>query len=51
MFKEITTENIWKVNLIQELVNLKQKNLIVDDKENTFSDEELNDILEFVCTT
>ena len=48
-FNTITEENFWRVNLIKELTNVKQNILALDDHENSLTNEELDEILEYVC--
>ena len=46
---KFTEENFWRVNLIKELTNVKQNILALDDHENALTNEELDEILEYVC--
>ena len=43
----ISVEDTWKVNFIHEITNIKNNQLLV----NEFTKEELNDILEYLCTS
>ena len=50
-FAKIDEENSWRVNLAKEIVNLKQNVLKLDPDTNTLSDDELQDILDYICTS
>jgi hypothetical protein len=42
---EINEENAWRVNIVKELVNLKQNILTSDENENSLTNKELEEIL------
>merc|ERR1712105_576251 len=48
-FSEIGEAESWRVGLIKELVDLRQKNLTLETDENSLTIEELTDILEDIC--
>ena len=50
-FAKISEENSWRVNFVKELVNLKQKVLQLDPDTNTLSEDELEEILNYICTS
>ena len=48
-FNTISEENAWRVNLVKELTNVKQNTLSLDEHENPLTNEELDEILDYVC--
>ena len=44
-FSEINDENAWRVNIVKELVNLKQNILTSDENENSLTNKEIEEIL------
>ena len=50
-FAKISEENSWKVDFAKELDNLKQNVLQLDPDLNILSQEELQDILDYICTS
>ena len=50
-FAKIDEENSWRVNLAKEIVNLKQNVLKLDPDSNTLYDDELQEILDYICTS
>ena len=41
------TEDVWKINFIKELINIREGSIHVEN----FEDDELNDVLEYLCTS
>ena len=51
-FCNFSEENKWKVEFIKETVNLKYNVVMLNnEEENALDDNELNEILEFICTS
>ena len=52
-FSEIRENKKWRVNLLKEIVNMKQNTLDLknDDNDAFLTGEQLNDILEYVSTS
>ena len=50
-FCELEKEEAWRVPFIKELINLRQNILTLDKTNEAFTNDELEDILEFVCTS
>ena len=50
-FAKISEENSWRVNFAKEIVNLKQNVLQLDPDTNTLSEDELQEILDYICTS
>ena len=48
-FNTISEENAWRVNLVKELTNVKQNTLSLEEHENSLTNEELDEILDYVC--
>ena len=48
-FKTISEENAWRVNLVKELTNVKQNTLSLEEREYSLTNEELDEILYYVC--
>ena len=50
-FKEIPENNVWKIDMIKELTNVKMNNLHIpfDDKEE-LTELDINDIISFIAT-
>ena len=48
-FCEIRNENRWRVNIIKEIVDIKQGILALDGE--GLSSEELNDLIDYISTT
>ena len=48
-FNTISEENAWRVNLVKELTNVKQNTLSLEEHENSLTNEELGEILDYVC--
>ena len=46
-YHEVTKENDWKIELLKEIIETKNNQLSISE----FSVEELNDILEYLCTS
>ena len=46
-YAPIDEKDKWKLNIIKEITDIKFNKLIVED----FTTEELDDILEYVCTS
>ena len=51
-FKQIADEDKWKLNILKELVNVKQNNMEInfDDGEN-FSFNDIDDMINYITTT
>ena len=47
MYKEIANDEFWKIGFIREIIEVKNKQLGLND----FTKEELNDILAYLCTS
>ena len=47
----IARENLWRINFAKEIVNLKQNILFLDQDTEAFTQEELQDILNYICTS
>ena len=47
-FNTISEENAWRVNLVKELTNVKQNTLSLEEHENSLTNEELDEILDYV---
>ena len=41
------TEDLWKINFVKELVNIREGSINVEN----FEDDELNEVLEYLCTS
>ena len=53
-FKELPVDDEWKVNVIKEVVDIKHNVLFLSDENEAlehFSEEELNEILDYVATS
>ena len=50
-FCEIKEDDAWRVNLVKEMINIKQNILTLDQNEHALSNEELEEILDYVCST
>ena len=51
-FCEIQENDKWRVNFVQEIVNVKQNVLTLDQDDNSFlTNEQLSDILDYICTS
>ena len=50
-FAKISEENSWRINFAKEIVNLKQNVLQLDPDTNTLSEDELQEILDYICTS
>ena len=51
-FCKIHENEKWRVSFVQEIVNLKQRVLTIDQDEDSFpSDEQLQEILEHICSS
>ena len=51
-FNEIANEDAWRVGFIKEIANLKNNNLkLDDDDENCLTKEELDELLNYICTS
>ena len=51
-FCEIEENEKWRVRFAQEIVNVKQRVLTIDQDEDSFpSDEQLQEILDHICTS
>lgn len=51
-FNEIANEDAWRVDFIKEIANLKNNNLkLDDDDENCLTKEELDELLNYICTS
>ena len=50
-FCEVSREDTWKVNFVQEVTNIKQNILHLEASENQFSIEEFDDIINFIVTS
>ena len=49
-FCEIPEEEKWRTQLIKEIVNINQNTLSLDQHENALSSEDLQEILDQICT-
>ena len=49
-FCEIPEEEKWRTQLIKEIVNINQNTLSLDQHENALSSEDLQEILDHICT-
>jgi uncharacterized UPF0160 family protein len=47
-FITISEENAWRVNLVKDLTNVKQNTLSLDEHENSLTNEELEEILDYI---
>ena len=47
----IARENLWRINFAKEIVNLKQNILFLDQDTKAFTQEELQDIQNCICTS
>ena len=50
-FCEMKKEDAWRVNLVKEMINIRQKVLTLDQNEHALSNEEMEEILDYVCST
>ena len=50
-FCEVSREDTWKVNFVQEVTNIRQNILHLEASENQFSIEEFDDIINFIVTS
>ena len=51
-FSQIKEEDLWRVTIIKEIVNINQNTLQLKDDNGAFlTFEQLNDILEYVSTS
>ena len=50
-FSSLSNENAWRINFVKELTNLKQNSLSLDMHENSLTIEELDEILDYICTS
>ena len=50
-FCEIDNADKWRVNLVKEIVNIKQNVLTFDQDDSFLSDDQLNDILVYISTS
>ena len=46
-YRSIKDKNIWRVNMMNELIDIKQGNIIPPDG---WSAEELDSLVNFICT-
>jgi hypothetical protein len=44
-------EDEWRLNFVKEIVNIKKNILNMDQNENNLTTEELEEILEYICTS
>ena len=50
-FCKTKQEDEWRLNFVKEIVNIKNNNLNLDQNENNLTTEELEEILEYICTS
>ena len=50
-FEGMKMEGSWKVDMIREVVNIKKNVFIHDNKEDSFDEDELNDIINYLSTS
>ena len=50
-FCETKQEDEWRLNFVKEIVNIKNNILNLDQNENNLTTEELEEILEYICTS
>jgi hypothetical protein len=51
-FCEIPEIEKWRVNFVEEIINVKQNILSIDhDNDSFFSSEQLSEILDYICTS
>ena len=50
-FEAMRKEDSWKVDMIREVVNIKKNIFILDNKEDSFHEDELNDIINYLSTS
>ena len=50
-FCQILDENRWRVDFVKEIVNLQYNVLVLNEDEQALDTDELNEILDFICTS
>ena len=50
-FCQILDEDRWRVNFVKEIVNLQYNVLVLNEDEQALDTDELNEILDFICTS
>ena len=50
-FSELKEIDAWRANIIKEITNIKQKILSLDENEHALTNEDLDNILDYACTT
>ena len=50
-FKTLPNEDKWKIDILKELVNVKQHVLRVDFDNDSLSIEEIDDMINFITTS
>ena len=50
-FCKTKQEDEWRLNFVKEIVNIKNNILNLDQNENNLTTEELEEILEYICTS
>ena len=51
-FSEFPENSFWKLDVIQELTNVKMGNLTIDsNNEDSFTSDEIDDIINYVTTS
>ena len=46
-------ENMWRADFIKEIVNVKYKSMVLlnDENEEMFDNEDLDDIIDYLCSS
>ena len=47
VYKEIPAEESWRIDVVKDIIDIKNKNASLEN----FTDEDLENMLDFVCTT
>ena len=50
-FCETKQEDKWRLNFVKEIVNVKNNILTLDQNEESLTTEELEEILDYICTS
>ena len=50
-FCQIMDEDRWRVDFVKEIVNLQYNVLVLNEDEQALDTDELNEILDFICTS